>query len=47
VILTDKFVGPVKPQRAKFSEFGPKPLGMDFGLSVRVASLFTVALVLQ
>jgi hypothetical protein len=29
------------------AEFGLKLRGMDFGLLVRVASLFTVALVLQ
>jgi hypothetical protein len=47
VIPTDNFVGPEAADSAKSAEFGPKLRGTDFGFWFPVASLFTVALVLQ
>jgi hypothetical protein len=40
------FVGVARPSRRETAENGWIPPGTDFGMAVRVASLFTVALVL-
>jgi hypothetical protein len=47
VIAAINFVDVVERPDEKIAENGRIPSGTDFGISVRVADLFTVALVLQ